>query len=51
MYQIKGIGAIIARWPFIGTIIAIMPTEAATHNRKEGTLMKHIVSTGLGLPP
>ncbi len=37
MYKIKAIGAIIARWPFIGTIIAIMPTEAATHNRKEVT--------------
>ena len=43
MYKIKGSGAITARWPFIGTIIAIMPTEATTHNRKEVTLMKHIV--------
>ena len=50
----KGIGAILARWPLIGTRIAMdnayrSDNPLVHRDRKEGMLMEYIVLTGLGL--
>ena len=49
MYKIKYTGTIIARYPRIGTVIAKVNATKTTcrTRRKEVTLMKYVVSTGL----